>query len=319
MKSYQYNVLLYIMIIFVLWGNAEWTDRFGPAKQVSLSEILDKPETWFGVPVEIPVRFAWLSDIYVPYRTRFSQDRFINFSAWDVQEQIWEAQGFNRTHPNFYFEKDNPELTTLLKLQTFDTVCLLCKVDGIFGGKPFIRVVWACKLPGDLNILNLRMLNQSLKLYQQRQFDEALTMFKGILDTNPPADIQAMIHKASARIYIYEKRAYDYAFVELKRAQLKTPNDPEIAEIFSECNFYLGKRAAELEQSWQNGVIFIPVIGTNVNPTILPTPPTDPISTPPTDPAMPPPDPASTTIIEQTSDKFSTPPASTGTEIYIVK
>jgi len=289
-------LLVCMATIFVSFNYAEWKDRFSPAKQVSLGDVIDKPETWFNVPIEIPVRFAWLSDIYVPYRTKFSQDRFVNFTAWDVQEQIWESQGFNRTHPYFYMEKDNPELQAVLKLKTFDTVCLLAKVEGVFGGKPFIRVVWAYKTPGELNIINLRMINQALKFYQQRQFDEALDLFSTILKTHPPHDIQTMVHKAIARIYIYEKRTYEYAFFELKKAQLLSPHDAEVAEIFAECRFFLGVRADELETSWNNGALFIPRTGTTTYytpPITLPPPtttlpssteiaPTDGTQTPPT-------------------------------------
>ena len=152
------NICACILLFCLLpMSYGEWKDRFTPAKEVSLEELLEKPDSWLDIPIQIPLRFAWISDVYVPYRTRFSQDVYLNFTAWDIQEHIWESQGFNKPHAYFYVEKDNPELKTILKFKTFDTICVLGKIEGMFAGKPFIRVVWFERLPGELNILNLKM------------------------------------------------------------------------------------------------------------------------------------------------------------------
>jgi len=270
------KILFFCMTIFLLFSQvyAEWQDRLGPAKQVNLNEILRHPETWMNVPVEIPVRFAWLSDVYIPFRTHFSQDRFVNFAAWDIQEPIWEQQGFNNPHFYFYVEKDNPELKSFLKLQTFDTVCLLGKIEGMFAGKPFIRIVWCCRLPGSLDEIKLKAIRTSLTLYRQRRFDEALNIFEQILTSKPPQDIESMLRKGIAQVYMNERNSFEYAFVELKKAEEATPQDPEVQSLLLECTQKLGQRANVLLEAWQDGLLKDARIPANENNATI-TLPTD--------------------------------------------
>lgn len=229
------------LFLLVAMVHADWSDRFALAKEVSLTELIEKPDSWIGIPVRIPLRFAWISDIYVPYRTRFNPDNFLNFTAWDIQSHIWEQQGFDKNYPYFYVEKDNPEFKTFLKLEAFQTVCILGQIESIFADKPFIRVAWVEKLPGSLNRLNLKMLNKATRLYKQRKFEEALVEFQKILHTYPPADIRTMIYKAMAKYYIYEKKAFALAQLELRKAKVLSPKDSEIVELAQICQMYAPK------------------------------------------------------------------------------
>ncbi|NUM34192.1 MAG: hypothetical protein HUU50_06595 [Candidatus Brocadiae bacterium] len=232
------EILLALFWLINIGIFADWTDRFAIAREVSLSELLEKPEAWLGVPVRIPIRFFEPSDVYVPYRTRFSPDSFWNFSAWDIQSHIWDPTGFEKTYPYFYVEKDNPEFKFFQKLETFKTICILAQIEGIFAGKPFIRVVWASAMPGNLHINNLKLLHKGLKLYKQRNFREAMGLFQKVFDSNPPEDIKVMLHKAIAKYYIYEKKSYYSAIEELKKAHSINPTDVELEELAYLCHLY---------------------------------------------------------------------------------
>ena len=246
---------LIIVLLINIASYAEWADRFGSAKEVSLSELLEKPEAWLNVPVRIPLRFFEASDFYVPYRTRFSPDIFWNFSAWDIQSHIWDPIGFEKIYPYFYVEKDNPEFRFFQKLQNFQTVCVLAQVEGIFAGRPFIRVVWGSIVPGNLNIDNLKLLYRSLKFYKERNFQEAMPLFQKVFDSGPPKDIKIMIHKAIAKYYIYEKKSYYLAIEELKKAYAISPEDLEIEELAYRCHLYAKPSQPQVSAS---GVIQAP-------------------------------------------------------------
>ncbi len=263
MNFLKLSCCLIAIIFLAQFSYGEWPDRFGGAKQVNLKDLLEKPESWLNIPVQIPVRFAWLSEVYVPFRSHFSQDYYLNFTAWDIQEPIWEAKGFNQPHIYFYVEKDNPELKSFLKLKTFDTVCLLGKIEGLFAKKPFFRIVWCCRLPGNLNENNLKMINNSLKLYRQRRFEEALPIFQKILETEPPQDIEAMLRKAIAQVCMNEWQKYEFAFVELKKAEEAAPEDEEVKSLLKECILNLGSRAELLQEKWQDGMLKNTVTPTN--------------------------------------------------------
>ncbi len=240
MGKFQQKVKIFLAFIWLINIGiyADWADRFSSATEVTLSEILEKPETWIGVPVRIPIRFFEPGDVYIPYRTRFSPDVFWNFSAWDVQSHIWDPAGFDKIFPYFYVEKDNPEFRFFQKLESFQTVCILAQVEGFFAGKPFIRVVWGSIIPGNLNIHNLKLLNKALKHYKQREFKEAIALFQKVFESEPPDDIKVMLHKAMAKYYIYEKKSYYSAIEELKKAHAINSKDLELEELAYLCHLY---------------------------------------------------------------------------------
>ena len=249
-KSRQLIFFVTLVLITLLAAPssyASWSDRFGPPKIVSLEEILAKPSAWLGTPVRIPVRFAWISDLYVPYRTRFTRDQFINFSAWDVKTHIWEKKGFDDPHAFFYVERDNKELKSFFKMKTFDTVCLLGQVESLFGGKPFIRVVWFCRLPGRLNVENLKMLNISIDDFKQRKFDKAISGFQKIFESDPPDDIRVLMHKAMAKIYLYDKKQYEMAKEELLKARKINPREHEVHSLLVACLYCIKRGIIPVE------------------------------------------------------------------------
>jgi len=236
-----YCVVILSILMLSVSTQAEWNDRFTPAKITYLSDILNSPQCWLDVPVRIPLRFSRIGNIYNPFFTQFNSEQYINFAAWDIQAPIWNQDGFNNDYPHFYFEKDNPEAKTFMKLNTFDTVCVLAKATSIFRQKPYFRVVWVCSMGGNLNVDNLRVLYQGMKSLKQRNFDQAMKSFQVVLTTNPPVDIGLMLHKTIAKIYIYEKKQFAEALQELTNAQQKYENtqDQELKELMDRCAFYM--------------------------------------------------------------------------------
>jgi len=258
------KTLLWIFIVCIIICSsiqAEWEDRFSSAQMVTLSEIAARPETWLNVPVRIQLRFAWMSDFFIAYRTHFSPEHFSNFSAWDIQTPIWEKEEFNRVHSYFYMEKNNPELKALFKLRTFDSFCVLAKVESIFANKVFIRVVWLYKLPGNLDVLNLKMIHQAYKLYNKKQYDEALSAFVEIFATNPPDDIKVMFHKNISLIYLNYRKDYIAALQELEKAKLIAPNDWEVNYLIKQCNLMAYKeRVQEMDGLPAPTVLSVPEV-----------------------------------------------------------
>lgn len=225
---------------------------------VSLSELMSKPEMWLNVPVKMIVRFAWLSDVYIPFRSPFNNEQFINFSAWDIQTHIWDRDGFDNSHSFFYMEKDNKCLKTFMKLKTFETVCLIGKVECVFAGKPFIRIVWGCPMNGHLGLENLKMMHKSMNSFNARKFDEAITGFQKIILTNPPEDIQLMLYKTTAKIYMYEKKSYDQAMKELEKVKELNANDTEVEYLIQQC------------MNGIQGITPIPIVNRSVKKDIAP-------------------------------------------------
>lgn len=236
-----YSVLIIGLLLFTYTAQADWQDRFTPARLVPLSEILNSPQAWLDIPVRIPIRFSRIGTCYNHFFTQFNNEQYINFAAWDIQTHIWNPDGFANDYPFFYIEKDNPEVKTFLKLRPFDTICVLAKVTSIFRNKPFIRIVWLCHLEGRLHIDNLRLLHLGMKQFRQRNFEQAIGVFNQVFPTNPPVDISLMLHKTIAKIYMYEKKQYDMAIQELEKARCdsQSAKDIELNELYDRCTYYI--------------------------------------------------------------------------------
>lgn len=237
-NSRKYLCLLALCLVLGTVVSAEWRDRFGPPRETTLSEILSAPDMWLDIPVKIHLRFARLEQVYNPFFTEFSRESHINFMAWDVQTPIWEKEGFHKAYPYFYVPKDNPELRTFLRLQTFDSISIYGKISGIFRGQPYIKVIWVCRLPGELNIYNLRLINKAMIAFKKKDFAGAITYFEAVQTTNPPYDIRAMIHKTIAKIHMYEYQDFMKAEMELDKAEDFIANDPELASLYDLCAKY---------------------------------------------------------------------------------
>jgi tetratricopeptide (TPR) repeat protein len=239
MKKLWGIMCLFLILLCVSPVYAEWADRFTPPHVTYLSDIIKNPHVWLDIPVRIPLRFNHLGNIYTPFFTHFSREQYINLSAWDVQTHIWDKEGFNNDYAHFYVEKDLSELKSFLKLKTFDTISALAKVTGIFRDKPYIRITWFCRIPGTLDMDNLRLLYKGMAAFRGRKFDQAMTVFRKTLTTDPPQDIQTMLYKLMAKIYIYEKKNYAQALDELNKALEVNPKDDEAVELHNKCTYYI--------------------------------------------------------------------------------
>jgi len=229
------------LITFILSVSVvcDWEDRKGAPPVVYLSQILENPESWLDVPVRVPLRYSGPRDIFTAYFTAFDRDRHHNFSAWDIHTHIWQKKGFNNDYPFFYVEKDAKEFRAFLRLRKFDTIAVMGKVVSIFRGKPYFKIVWVCKQSGFLNVHNLTLLNRASNAYKNRSFDDAISYYSQVVKTNPPTDIQAMIHKVMANIFLYHKKNYSAAMSELKQGLELANNDPQLLDMHTQCDYYL--------------------------------------------------------------------------------
>ncbi|WP_372370379.1 hypothetical protein [Candidatus Uabimicrobium sp. HlEnr_7] len=235
------------LITFILSVSAvcDWEDRKGAPPVVYLSQIMENPESWLDVPVRIPLRFSSIRDIYTAYFTAFDRDRHLNFSAWDIHTHVWQKKGFLNDYPFFYVEKDAKEFKAFLRLKKFDTIAVMGKVVSIFRGKPYFKIVWVCKQSGNLNVHNLTLLNRASAAYENRMFDDAVSHYDQVAKTNPPTDIQAMTHKVRANIFLYHKKNYQAAMSELTQGLELAKSDPQLVEMYSQCDYYLKHGGAE--------------------------------------------------------------------------
>lgn len=235
------KIICIALITFILSVSVvcDWEDRKGAPPVVYLSQILENPESWLDVPVRIPLRYSGPRDIFTAYFTAFDRDRHHNFSAWDIHTHIWQKKGFVNDYPFFYVEKDAKEFRAFLRLRKFDTIAVMGKIVSIFRGKPYFKIVWVCKQSGYLNVHNLTLLNRASNAYQNRSFDDAISFYSQVEKTNPPTDIVAMIHKVKANIFLYHKNNYSAAMSELNRGLELANQDPQMLEMYTQCDYYL--------------------------------------------------------------------------------
>ena len=262
-KQFWGKLFILLALTFALFAFQPQAEETPVTPQlVYLSDILKNPSHWLGIPVRVPLRFSRLSNVYTPFFTQFAEEQYINFSAWDVRTPIWDKEAFSTDYPFFYVEKDNLELKSFFKLKAFDTISVVGKVTSLFRQKPYFRITWVCRIPGTIDVDTLRTLNKGMKAFNNKKFDETITILSKLLPGEeeaestyfPPHDIQMMIHKLIAKIHMYEKKDFQGALVQLDKALLVNPKDYEANELRMKCDLCLqGKIDPPLPSYFEEG------------------------------------------------------------------
>ncbi len=237
-KKHIFIICVVIALLLPL-VQGDWKDKFGGHQVVYLHEIQKNPESWLGVPVKIPLRFQSVRAVFNPFFTPFNKEEYINFSAWDVKTPVWTKNGFFNDYPFFYVKKDNSELQSFLRYNRFETITVLAQVEGLFKGRPYIRVVWACEMPGQLNVHNLTLMNRAMTSFSNREFDRSLTFLEQFVNTNPPEDLESFVYKTRAQIYLYETRSYGQALAQVNQGLKITQNDSELKRLYRQAKYHI--------------------------------------------------------------------------------
>ena len=102
------------------------------------------------MPCAFDLTFHTFTQVYNPYFTRFVPERFVNFSAWDDQQKIWNANEYRADFPFLFVSKSNANLTEFVELKRFDRMRVVGTIRDTFKGNPWIEIHSMTPLEGKL-------------------------------------------------------------------------------------------------------------------------------------------------------------------------
>ncbi|MFW5829279.1 MAG: tetratricopeptide repeat protein, partial [Planctomycetota bacterium] len=108
--------------------------------QVDLEDLKANPMAYQGLNVQFRCTFVQSADLYTPFHTPFSPERYINLVVWDDDAALWEPEVRADPVMSLYYDKDNRETALLQNLKTYDVVTIAGEVVATYRDQPWIDI-----------------------------------------------------------------------------------------------------------------------------------------------------------------------------------
>lgn len=148
--SHRSAALVAAFVLAAVPAVAQGDDENPQAKAMTITKLRAAADSYRHVPCEFDMVFHGFSQHYNPYFTRFVPERFVNFSAWGVEQAIWERDQFNDDFPYLFVAKASPMLPKFMEMKRFDRVRFVGVVRDTFRGEPWIEVISITPIPGKI-------------------------------------------------------------------------------------------------------------------------------------------------------------------------
>jgi len=101
-------------------AHAGWWDDLDKGEAVKLSDLVFEPDRFKGKVVTFPCIHHEPADIFSPYFTSFTPDKFFNFTCWLDGSPLWELDAFQRDDfPYLYMRRDHPQRDELFRVEPY--------------------------------------------------------------------------------------------------------------------------------------------------------------------------------------------------------
>ncbi|MBK9384209.1 MAG: hypothetical protein IPN34_05235 [Planctomycetes bacterium] len=127
-------------------------------RMVNLSDLLKSPEAYRGLNVRVTIAFCDLGKLENPFFTRFTNNNYMNFAAWDDTQPIWRKEEYLKSYPLLFARRTTPICDQFADAKRFDRFLVEVVVQDTFRGKPWVEIVSARKEEAALSMGSLRHL-----------------------------------------------------------------------------------------------------------------------------------------------------------------
>ncbi|MEQ8765029.1 MAG: tetratricopeptide repeat protein [Planctomycetota bacterium] len=199
-------------------------------QMVELAAVRQTPEAFINVPIRTAVYFHQFDKFYNPYYTFFDPDRFLNFSAWGEEQELWNRKEYKQDHTFFFMAKHSANLDKLLELKKYDRVILRGTVRTEFKGTPWIEI-FDLEVDEEQNIAenDLIKLVRAKKLQGQGYFDQAIDGYQAAVREGLPTLYLGFIERELGNCHYY-RGDFKSAQNHLAKALELRPKDRRVKE-----------------------------------------------------------------------------------------
>src|SRR5690606_17484619 len=123
-------------------AHAGWWDDLDKGEQVKLSDLVAEPTRWQGKVVTFACIHHEPADIYSPYFTSFTPDKYFNFTAWLDGSPLWELDAFQRDDfPYLYLRREHPQRDELFRVEPYTRIEYTGRVRDVYRQRPWIEIL----------------------------------------------------------------------------------------------------------------------------------------------------------------------------------
>jgi len=136
---------------FVRPAAAGWWDDLDKGESVRLSDLVHEPRRWKDKVVTFACIHHGPDQVFQPYFTSFTPDKFLNFTAWLDGSPLWELRSYtDDDFPFLYLRRDHPQRDALSTLLPFTRIEVTGRVKDVYRERPWIEVLGFRATPATL-------------------------------------------------------------------------------------------------------------------------------------------------------------------------
>lgn len=234
------------------------TDCYASDEYISFEQLMKDAESSDAADliykrIRFKGQFNDFGDVYAPFFTCFSSTNFMNFSAWEFEERLWEKEQYHKLFPYLFVMKTNYKMVnTLASFKQYTRFEAEGEVRGVFQGKPWIKVVKLKKVCGRFSQESIKHMNHGYIEKEKNNVMNTAIEFCSAYQKTLPVYAKALIRKeegtalfllgdyANARTCLRE--AYNYY----------GSDDPEVMELLQDAititKYNLGYPKSEVKE-----------------------------------------------------------------------
>lgn len=214
---------------------------FSP-RVVTTETLNATPSTYRDVPVRMVLAFESRGRIQNPFFTRFTNETYLNFSAWDAEMPLWEADAFVAPHALFFAERGSRPARVFSTAKRFERFEVRVMVKDTFGGRAWVEVLEAKPLEKALSGAAIRHVHNGLAQMREGRSSVAAGELQQALKANLPESHRARVLFFTARAFEQMGRN-DLASTYLAEAHQLRPDDSEIRHAYGLNLAWMQRRA----------------------------------------------------------------------------
>jgi tetratricopeptide (TPR) repeat protein len=167
---------------------------------VDLRDVQANPKAYQGLNVRFRCTFVQQADLFTPFHTPFSPERYINLVVWDDQAAIWNPEVRAEPLMSLYFPKQNKQTLMLQQLDKFDLIDVSGEVVAAYRAQPWIQINNIAPASEDavFDAVVLKLLEEAAELHEAEEYELAEQNYAAALADPMPdgARIIAMYQRA---------------------------------------------------------------------------------------------------------------------------
>lgn len=158
-----------------------------------LADLIKDPAHWRGETVSFTLQFDSEMGTWNPWMTRFSPTKYLGFSAWSDQQQLWKEADFKAPQRRLFAVKNSAVAKALGGAPTYRRFEVTAVVRSIFNDQIWIEILAAKPLDHAIGAGTLVHAGRAMVLANEGHSASAIEQYNRALAAPMPKHMQAAL------------------------------------------------------------------------------------------------------------------------------